>query len=231
MPARETTTASNDGRTRLGRKGIDAGQRSRQRERRDGEGEAERLHQLVLLQADRLQIGNRRNDEHAGGRRDAARQRAGDRAKDRLGRARHDQPQRGQARGGIGDQRHAERQAAMTAANAGQQGRAQPGAEADAEIQRPQPAQQTAEMRAVQHLPDVGDQGRQDQQRRRLGWRQHDGQQAHGDGGQAKADDALGEAGQDEHQAEQDQGRQSHGPRLAADGGPTMWRIWILTSA
>jgi hypothetical protein len=95
----------------------------------------------------------------------------------------------------------------MTAANAGQQGGAQPGAEADAEIQRPQPAQETAEMRTVQHLPDVGDQGRKDQKRGRLGRRQHDRQQPHGDGGQAEADDALGEAGQDEHQADQGQGR------------------------
>ena len=100
----------------------------------------------------------------------------------------------------------------------------------DADIQRPQPAQEGTEMRAVQHLPDVGDQGGQDQQRRRFGRRQHDNQQPHGDGGQAEADDALGEAGQDEHQADHDQGRQRHGARLTADRGPTMWRIWSLPS-
>ena len=39
---------------------------SAQRDRRDGEGEAEHLHQLVLGQPDRLEVGTRRNDEHAG---------------------------------------------------------------------------------------------------------------------------------------------------------------------
>jgi hypothetical protein len=61
----------------------------------------------------------------------------------------------------------------MAAADAGQQGCRQPGPEADAEVQRPQAANQTAEVRPVHHLPDVGDRGRQDQQRRRLGRRPH----------------------------------------------------------
>jgi hypothetical protein len=47
----------------------------------------------------------------------------------------------------------------MTAAYAGQQGPTQAGAEADAEIERPQTEQQAADVRAVQHLPDVGDTG------------------------------------------------------------------------
>ena len=39
-----------------------------------------------------------------------------------------------------------------------------------------------------------------------LGRRQDDREKPHGDGGQTEPDDALGEAGQDEHQADQDQG-------------------------
>ena len=58
--------------TRLWRKGVDAGQRDRQRQRRDREGEAQRLHQLVPLETERLQKGARRDHRDAGRRGDQA---------------------------------------------------------------------------------------------------------------------------------------------------------------
>ena len=71
-------------------------------------------------------------------------------------------------------------------------------------------------MRPVHHLPDIGDQRRQDQQRRRLDRRQDDRQQAHRDGGQTQSDDALGKAGQEKDREDEGQNRKFHGPPLAA---------------
>ncbi len=73
-------------------------------------------------------------------------------------------------------------------------------------------------MGPVHHLPDVGDQRRQDQQGRSLGRRQHDRQQAHRDRGQTQADNALGEAGQHENRQDEHENGRRHGPHMAGDG-------------
>ena len=81
-------------------------------------------------------------------------------------------------------------------AAARQQQRADPGADARADEQRPHPAQQGDEPAAGHELPHIGDQRGHDQDRGSLRRRHQQSEHADGDRRQAKADHALDEARQ-----------------------------------
>ena len=88
--------------------GIDPQQADRQGDRRDGEGQAQRLDQLVPLQPDRLQVGHGRDHEHAGRAGDQPRRRADQRPQPRLVPGGDRQADAGEADDRVDDERDAE---------------------------------------------------------------------------------------------------------------------------
>ena len=60
-------------------------------------------------------------------------------------------------------------------------------------------------------MPDVGDEGRHDQERSGLGGRHDETEQAHRDGWQPKADHALDDAGDEEGEDCDDEGKMFDG--------------------
>ena len=185
-----------------------------QRHRGDGEGKAQRLDQLVLLEADRLQVGDGGNHEHAGRAGDEARRQADQRRQPDLVPPRHREPQAGQAHDSIDRERDAKAEAREPRRVAGENARAGDRAQHHAQHHGPQSPGERGEAWPGQQLPDIGDQRRHDQQRGGFGGRQDDRQQAHRHGRQAHADHALDEAGEQE-----DRGGQRPDVRCHADEG------------
>ena len=79
---------------------------------------------------------------------------------------------------------------------------AEPDAEAGRRVQRPEAPEHRAEASALAHLPRVGDQGGNDQQRHRFAQADDGGQDRHGRGRLADADRALDDAGREEGQGD-----------------------------
>ncbi len=153
-----------------------------ERHGRDGEGDGERLDQQILPQIQRLQVGHGRDNEHAGARAQHARRKPHRERQPPLpGRAHVEadgrEPQR--AVDGDGD---AERRLADARRAARQQAGRGPRAEADAGEHRPQAPQDQPHARPVEHLPDVGDDGRHHQDGGGLRGRHGEGKQPHRDG-------------------------------------------------
>ena len=84
-------------------------------------------------------------------------------------------------------------------------------------------------MGTVDHLPDIGDQRRQDQKRRRLDGRQNEGQQAHRNGRQPETDDALAEARHQEDREDEGECRQNHAALM--EGGRALRNVENTESA
>ena len=175
-----------------------APQHHAERDGRNGEGEAEHLHQLVLGEPDGLEVRPRRNDEHAGAAGDQAGQQSDDRIEPPFMARLDGEADLRQSERGVDDQRDAEAERREPRVGAGEHAAAEPDAGGAGEHQRPQPPHQRGEMHADEHLPDVGDQRRKDHDRRRLRRRHRQREQADGDAGQAEADRAFDETGQQE---------------------------------
>jgi hypothetical protein len=78
---------------------------------------------------------------------------------------------------------------------AGDQPRPCEGAGDDTEHHAPEAAQQGAEARSGEKLPDIRHERRHEQQRRRLDGGHREAEEAHGDGRQAKAGGAFDQPG------------------------------------
>jgi hypothetical protein len=89
----------------------------------------------------------------------------------------------------------------------GQQSRSRERADDNACEHGPKPASQPAEIWPGRQLPDIGDEGRHDQERSGLRRRHHEAEQAHRNGRQPEADHALDETGEQESEGCDDEGR------------------------
>jgi hypothetical protein len=123
-----------------------------------------------------------------------------------------------QPHGGIDDQQGAEKDGAVSGIVARQHARVQPGAGSRARHQRPEPADDVAQVRTDEGLPDVRDDCRHDHDGDRMRRRHRDCEQAHRNRRQPKADDTLDEAGQKESRDDEQQKRVDHVITLTDEG-------------
>ncbi|MNR01628.1 hypothetical protein D3C85_1174400 [compost metagenome] len=173
-------------------------QSSSQGQGRNGERQTQRLHQFVLAQPQRLQVRHRRNHEHASGGSDDAGDQAAERTEPALDATAHAQGRQKQTAQRIEQQRRAQSPHDPVSTGHANPQRARTGADENRQQHRPQPFDQPEQMPAERQLPDVGQRGRDDQQRRSLRRRHSQTEQAHGDGRQAETDHTLDHAGQQE---------------------------------
>ena len=197
-----------------GRQKTGAGEVEAKRQGRDREEHAQCLDQFFLLHADRLQEWHRRNDLHAGCRRNHAGDQPDDAADPFFVSAGNGEIELAQADEGIDRQQQAERDGGVARIGPGQRSRVEPDAGGRTGQQWPQPPENIAQVRTAEGLPDVGDDRRHDDDGDRLGRRHRHRKQAHRHRRQAEPECALHEAREQEGGSDEEKQGIEHGTTL-----------------
>ncbi len=168
---------------RPGGRGAIGGKPPPQCNGRNGEREPERLYQLVLAQRQALQIGHGGENEHARQRRNEAGRKPHRHGRPALPASRNREPNRAESQTRVSDQRRPQPGRCEARIERHQAHRCRKRADEHAGLHAPQSPYQPEQRRTAERLPEIGDERRNDQQRRRL-CRQHKGaEHAHRDRG------------------------------------------------
>jgi hypothetical protein len=169
--------------------------RHREHERRCGD----RLDELVLVAMNGLKKGSGGNDEHAGG----AIQEPGDQANDlsepEFGLATNDEAPSREPDDRVADEREPEQRRRNARVGLGDDADREQRPEYREHVHQDVPAHDSHKIGTSSHLPHVGQERGQNEDRRRCGRCKPGTQQAHCDRRQTKADSALHQARQHEH--------------------------------